>query len=71
MKDIRKIEVPENFERVETGSVQFGEDWPGLFIRGDNYYALLFELNMLLKDTSPLQYPMAHSILNLKDDVIV
>lgn len=22
--------------RVETGAVQFGKDWPGLFIRGDN-----------------------------------
>jgi len=22
--------------RVETGPVSFGEDWPGLFIRGDN-----------------------------------
>lgn len=23
-------------DRVETGPVQFGEDWPGVFIRGDN-----------------------------------
>ena len=22
--------------RVETGPVQFGDDWPGLFVRGDN-----------------------------------
>lgn len=22
-------------ERVETGVVQFGDDWPGIFIRGD------------------------------------
>ncbi len=29
-------------ERVETGAVQFGDDWPGVFIRGDNagYYAM-------------------------------
>lgn len=29
-------------KRVETGAVQFGDDWPGLFIRGDNafYYAM-------------------------------
>lgn len=29
-------------ERVETGAVQFGDDWPGVFIRGDNagYFAL-------------------------------
>jgi hypothetical protein len=28
--------------RPETGPMQFGDDWPGTFIRGDNaaYYAL-------------------------------
>ena len=31
---IRKIEA--QADRVETGPVQFGDDWPGLFIRGDN-----------------------------------
>ena len=25
-------------ERVETGVVQFGEDWPGVFIRGDTAF---------------------------------
>lgn len=27
--------------RIETGAIQFGEDWPGIFIRGDQalYYA--------------------------------
>ena len=29
--------------RIETGVVQFDDDWPGVFIRGDNalYYAML------------------------------
>lgn len=29
-------------DRVETGVVQFGDDWPGVFIRGDNaaYYSM-------------------------------
>lgn len=29
--------------RVETGPVQFGDDWPGLFIRGDDcaHYMLI------------------------------
>lgn len=28
--------------RPETGTMQFGDDWPGVFIRGDNamYYAM-------------------------------
>lgn len=41
MSEIRKL--PAQAERVETGPVQFGDDWPGVFIRGDNaaYYAML------------------------------
>jgi hypothetical protein len=33
-------------ERVETGPVQFGDDWPGVFIRGDNaaWYAVNLRL---------------------------
>ena len=31
---IRRIPQPEG-GRVECGSIQFGEDWPGTFIRGD------------------------------------
>lgn len=33
------------FARVETGVVQFDQDWPGVFIRGDNaaYVALMLE----------------------------
>ena len=34
-------------ERVESGPIRFGEDWPGLFIRGDNAFAL----RMLIDDT--------------------
>lgn len=31
---LRKL--PVQGERVETGWLQFGDDWPGVFIRGDN-----------------------------------
>lgn len=32
---IQKVAVQlEN--RIETGAIQFGDDWPGLFIRGDD-----------------------------------
>jgi hypothetical protein len=34
--------LPEQENRVESGAVQFGNDWPGVFIRGDNalFYAM-------------------------------
>lgn len=30
-------------DRIETGAVQFGDDWPGVFIRGDDalHYAAI------------------------------
>ena len=29
-------ELPSQTKRVETGAVQFGDDWPGVFQRGDD-----------------------------------
>lgn len=39
MTDITKV-PPLPSGRPETGPMQFGDDWPGIFIRGDN--ALFF-----------------------------
>lgn len=33
-------QLPATSARVETGAVQFGEDWPGVFIRGDHAFSL-------------------------------
>lgn len=35
---ITKIDPP--LRRLETGAVQFGNDWPGVFIRGDEAIGL-------------------------------
>lgn len=36
--------------RVETGKVQIGEDWPGVFIRGDNAMHYAITLRGFLRD---------------------
>jgi hypothetical protein len=36
MTDIQRLPQPADLARVESGVVQFGDDWPGVFIRGDN-----------------------------------
>jgi len=41
--------MPHKGTRVETGVVQFGDDWPGVFIRGDNAFAYARALNALLE----------------------
>jgi hypothetical protein len=30
------LPMPEGMARPETGPMQFGDDWPGMFIRGDD-----------------------------------
>ncbi len=34
-------------QRVETGPTQFGDDWPGVFIRGDNALYISMHLKRL------------------------
>lgn len=47
MHEIRTLPAVET--RVETGPIRFGEDWPGIFIRGDNAFALRLELEQAEK----------------------
>jgi hypothetical protein len=50
---VQWLPAPTTAPRVETGAVQFGNDWPGLFIRGDNAFALMCQIRRLadlLKD---------------------
>ncbi len=43
--------LPETLARVETGAVQFGDDWPGCWIRGDNAAMMAACLNRLLRES--------------------
>lgn len=40
--------------RIETGPVQFGDDWPGLFIRGDNALAIALSISVLMERVAPM-----------------
>lgn len=51
-------EVP---ARVETGVVQFGDDWPGVFVRGDNAFAYAMALEKAI--SSIVDDPIARSYL--------
>lgn len=61
---------PEQETRVESGPVQFGDDWPGVFIRGDNamYYAM--ELGLVLDDLEgEIPAMRAHVLRGLRSDL--
>jgi hypothetical protein len=58
--------LPEAKERVETGSLKFGEDWTGLFIRGDDAFAYSLLLENVLEDkASALDKLQLKSLLEL------
>lgn len=45
--------LPAQEKRVETGPVQFGNDWQGLFIRGDNAIGYMLALKKMLEKHPP------------------
>lgn len=49
MANVQKIDYSGE-HRVETGAVQFGDDWPGLFIRGDDAAYMRFILEGIAND---------------------
>lgn len=66
---VRKLPAVE--QRVETGPVQFGEDWPGLFIRGDAAIFFAMHLRTLLdiKTSDPEWYFSKQVVLELLSDL--
>ena len=56
---------PEEKDRVETGPIQFANDWPGCFIRGDNASYYICVLKRLIEDPESLKHPMTQ--IQLKD----
>lgn len=67
MSDIRRLPAVE--DRVETGPVQFGEDWPGFFIRGDHAFALRIALGVaLISPHDPLSRAQVRAFMQSLDE---
>lgn len=71
MDKIRKLPAVEG-DRVETGPVQFGDDWPGVFIRGDNAFGYVMELqNAITKMPECLEKMQAKWLCELLGSAVV
>ena len=70
--EIQKVQMPENIDRVETGPIQFGEDWPGVFIRGDNagYYCMVLRQHLSEID-NPLDKAVLEGLASTLEGCIV
>jgi hypothetical protein len=44
---VTRIPVPGGSGQVRTGAMQFQDDWPGLFVRGDDAIMLLAAIEQL------------------------
>jgi hypothetical protein len=67
---VRQFHLRADKERVESGPVQFGNDWKGLFLRGDDCIALKFELEKITKDAGVLEFTQAKYVLNIINEVL-
>jgi len=64
--DMRRL--PAVSERVETGAIQFGDDWPGLFLRGDHAAYLSACITVLLRGLSEdADYVAVAQLRNVRD----
>jgi len=58
-----------NDRRVETGVVQFGDDWPGLFIRGDDCFRYALSLRNQLGDNNTTDSVVLGDLLKILTSV--
>lgn len=74
---ITRLVIQQGAPRVPTGAVQFNDDWPGLFVRGDNAFALMLELKQILetldahKELNCQTYLVREIVQTLEQDVIL
>lgn len=57
-------------ERVETCAVQFNDDWPGLFVRGDDCLVLVCILEELLDTARPCDKQLVKDLYHCAREAI-
>jgi hypothetical protein len=62
-RNIRKL--PEQKDRVETGAIQFGDDWPGLFVRGDDSFSLMCFLIQSVKEGRLAPFDSSYYLIDI------
>ena len=70
---ITQIPLPGDSGRTPTGAMQFQDDWPGLFVRGDSAIPVLIAIRRLqtfLQNCEDLKVVSALSVLGSLADTI-
>ncbi len=58
--------LPTQKPRVESGPVQFGNDWPGVFIRGDDAFAAIMAVCSVIEFTNRGTLPSRRDLRRLR-----
>lgn len=67
MSRVRRLPALEDQDRVETGAISFGEDWPGVFIRGGNALSFKMALDRVIgQDDASGSFFCERSIVELQ-----
>ena len=72
-KRITLIPFPGDSGRTPTGAMQFQDDWPGLFIRGDSAISVMTAIRRLqayLRDCEDVEVALALAVLGSLADTI-
>jgi hypothetical protein len=70
MTDLLPVrELPECEPRIDDGPLQFGADWPGLFLRGDTAMNYAYHLRMMLHGKSQVNGVSRKVLLGLLSDL--
>ena len=71
MTDVLQLQMPADHPRVESGVVQFGDDWPGVFIRGDNalFFAIALDTALRRSNLSAVDSVTAAQLVGLRDEL--
>jgi hypothetical protein len=67
---IKKIPIPGGSGKAPTGALQFEDDWPGLFVRGDDAGMLMIEIDQLLAFAREKKAPVMTRTLKQVRDII-
>lgn len=51
--------LPKQEQRVESGPIRFGDDWPGLFLRGDTCFGYLGTLGRAIMELRVASDPVS------------
>lgn len=62
-RHITQVPLPGGSGLTPTGAMQFRDDWPGLFLRGDDAIVLLGRIRYLAKRVGPQEDPGVMSVL--------